>query len=148
MRLRQRSGRDRGAAAVEFALVAPLLLLLIFAVIDFGRMFNQLITTTEAAREAARLAAVQPSGDIDVRMGVGGDVRARAEKVAGTVSGLSSGGTTCQSASATGESAVSITVTKNFEYVTPIGVIAGFFGGGDWAGSFGMSATGVMSCRA
>ena len=50
--------RDRGAAAVEFALLLPVLLLLVFGIIDFGRALNASITLTQAAREGARLAAV------------------------------------------------------------------------------------------
>lgn len=49
---------DRGAVAVEFALVLPLLIVLVFGVIDFGRLFNAQITVTQAAREGARLAAL------------------------------------------------------------------------------------------
>ena len=50
--------RDRGASAVEFALVLPLLLLIVFGIIDFGRALNAQITLTQAAREGARLDAV------------------------------------------------------------------------------------------
>ena len=54
--------RDRGAAAVEFALLFPVLLLIVFGIIDFGRALNAQITLTQAAREGARLAAVgQPN---------------------------------------------------------------------------------------
>ena len=50
--------RDRGSVAVEFALLLPVLLLLIFGVIDFGRAINAQITLTQAAREGVRLAAL------------------------------------------------------------------------------------------
>jgi Flp pilus assembly protein TadG len=50
--------RDEGAAAVEFALVMPLLVLLIFGIIEFGGAYNAYITVTHAAREGARMAAV------------------------------------------------------------------------------------------
>ena len=49
---------EQGAAAVEMALVLPLLLLLLFGIIDFGRVLNAQITLTEAAREGARAAAL------------------------------------------------------------------------------------------
>ena len=49
---------DRGAAAVEFALILPILIVLIFGVIDFGRAFNAQVSLTQAAREGARLAAL------------------------------------------------------------------------------------------
>jgi Flp pilus assembly pilin Flp len=50
--------REDGAAAVEFALLLPLLVLLLFGFIQFGIAFNSRIQATNAAREAARLAVV------------------------------------------------------------------------------------------
>ncbi|WP_022891210.1 TadE/TadG family type IV pilus assembly protein [Agromyces subbeticus] len=47
-----------GAAAVEFALVVPLLLIVLFAILDLGWVFNQQLTVTAAAREGARHYAV------------------------------------------------------------------------------------------
>lgn len=51
---------DRGAQAVEFALIAPIVLLLIGALFQFGLMLNAQVTTTQAAREGVRLAALHP----------------------------------------------------------------------------------------
>ena len=52
---------------VEFALILPLLVLLIVMVIDFGRAYNYWIDTTHLASEGARLAAVgkAPGGGED-----------------------------------------------------------------------------------
>jgi Flp pilus assembly pilin Flp len=49
---------EEGAAAVEFALLLPLLVLLLFGFIQFGTAFNTRIQATNAAREAARMAVV------------------------------------------------------------------------------------------
>jgi Flp pilus assembly pilin Flp len=49
---------QEGAAAVEFALLLPLLVLLLFGMIEFGLAFNTRIQATNAAREAARQAVV------------------------------------------------------------------------------------------
>ena len=43
---------------VEFALVAPLLLLILFAVLQFGAVYNDYVTLTDATRVGARKAAV------------------------------------------------------------------------------------------
>ena len=53
-------GRDRGTAAVEFALVMPLFLALVFGVIDFGYMINRDTMINNAAREGAREGALNP----------------------------------------------------------------------------------------
>jgi Flp pilus assembly protein TadG len=49
---------ERGAAAVEFALIAPLLFMLIFGIINFGLAWSQKEVFIQAAREGARYAAV------------------------------------------------------------------------------------------
>jgi len=58
--LRSRSvhGPEAGAALVEFALVLPLLLVLLFGMLDFGKAFNYWIDQTHLANEGARWAAV------------------------------------------------------------------------------------------
>ena len=53
---------EKGASAVEFALVLTPLIILVFAIFQFGILFNNWIALTYAAREGARLAAV----DVDV----------------------------------------------------------------------------------
>jgi Flp pilus assembly protein TadG len=59
-RLRDRSpyGSESGVALVEFALVLPLLLVLLLGVLDFGKGFNYWIDETHLANEAARFAVV------------------------------------------------------------------------------------------
>jgi Flp pilus assembly protein TadG len=49
---------ERGAVAVEFAILAPLLVLILFAVIQFGIGLNRIQIYVSAAREGARYAAV------------------------------------------------------------------------------------------
>src|SRR5690606_36137462 len=53
-------GRRRmtGVAAVEFALVVPLLLVILFGIIDFGFMLYDKAMLTNAAREGARAGIV------------------------------------------------------------------------------------------
>jgi Flp pilus assembly protein TadG len=67
--VRSRTCRDRkskrgtgscesGQSLVETALVVPILLLLLAAIIDFGRAFDTYIVLTNAAREGARFASL------------------------------------------------------------------------------------------
>jgi Flp pilus assembly pilin Flp len=49
---------EKGAAIVEFALVVPLLLLLLWGIVDIGRAFYTLNNLASAVREGARTAAV------------------------------------------------------------------------------------------
>lgn len=55
-------GRERGAAAVEFALVVPILLVLLFGIIGYGYMLSFRQAVSQGAAEGARAAAVKPSG--------------------------------------------------------------------------------------
>jgi Flp pilus assembly protein TadG len=126
----RRPGEDQGSAAVEFALVLPVLMLIVFGIIDFGRMLNARITLSQAAHEGARAAAV-----------VDGD---EALAVITTVMGSMAAGmappavTACEA----GENEASVTVTYRFSYVTPLAVLGGF---GDDDGMT-MTATAVVPC--
>lgn len=53
--------RDRGAAAVEFALVLPVLLILVLGIIEFGRAYHIQTTLSNAARDGVRVMALQDS---------------------------------------------------------------------------------------
>ena len=49
---------QRGQSVVEFALVLPALMLILLAIVQFGVVFKEYITLTDAVREGARKAAV------------------------------------------------------------------------------------------
>lgn len=55
---RARAGSDRGASAVEFALILLPLMLLVGGIIDFGFAFNAQVSLTHAAREGVRVEAL------------------------------------------------------------------------------------------
>ena len=61
----------RGAAAVEFAVVAPLFFLLILGMIEFGRMVMVQQVITNASREGARIAVLDGTQTTDVVSAVG-----------------------------------------------------------------------------
>jgi Flp pilus assembly protein TadG len=54
----ENSKKERGASLVEFALVAPLLIMLLFGIVEFAWLFAQNLDVRHGAREGARLAAV------------------------------------------------------------------------------------------
>jgi hypothetical protein len=60
--MRRTQGRlhgDDGAVLVEFALVAPLLVMLVFGLVDYGRMYNQNNVLIRSTQSAARTGASQ-----------------------------------------------------------------------------------------
>lgn len=54
----RRGRRERGAALIEFALIMPLLLMLLIGIIEFAWLFSQNLNVRHGAREGARLIAV------------------------------------------------------------------------------------------
>jgi Flp pilus assembly protein TadG len=62
--MRKRGVDERGAVAVEFALISTILFVILFAIIEFGIALNQYQIFTQAAREGARKAAVRQTNDI------------------------------------------------------------------------------------
>lgn len=62
--------RDHGATLAEFALVLPILLVLLIGIAEFGIAFNRAQAVEAAAREGARLASIQgtTSGEVNTRV--------------------------------------------------------------------------------
>src|SRR3954468_21572376 len=81
---------ERGQATVEFALVLPILCVLLFGIVQFGLAFNRYLTLTDAVRAGARQAAVSrlladPAGATRSRvLGAAEGVKAPALQVAVT----------------------------------------------------------------
>ncbi len=72
-RARRPGGARRGTATVEMALVVPLLLLLLFSIIEFGFLIKNRAELGQAAREGARLAVVGAT-PTRITIGVNGSV--------------------------------------------------------------------------
>jgi Flp pilus assembly protein TadG len=106
------AARDRGAVAVEFALLVPLLAAMIFGLIDFGRAYNQQITLTQIAREGARLASLNI---VDYKARMLSTVPA---SWTGTVT---IGGSALCTVNSTASTDVTVTVTKQFSFSLPVG---------------------------
>ena len=61
-----RWARERGSELIEFAIVLPLLLLLIAGIVDFGLLFQRYEVVTNAAREGARVGVLPDYSFADV----------------------------------------------------------------------------------
>lgn len=126
--------RQSGAAAVELALVLPILLVLVFGIIDFGRAYNAKISLTQAAREGARVRAL------------GGDAAATTSRVqlaAGFLPAASvsvAPGPACPP-NPSPTDVVTVTASITFTYATPVGALAGFA-----AGPITLTGRAVMRC--
>jgi Flp pilus assembly protein TadG len=66
-RLVLRTSSETGAELIEFALVFPLLLLVMLGIIDFGFLFQRYEVVTNAAREGARIATLPGYATADVQ---------------------------------------------------------------------------------
>jgi Flp pilus assembly protein TadG len=124
----RRRSRDRGATAVEAALTIPLLLLIVFGIIDFGRMLNVQLSVSAAAREGARAEAV------------GGSATDRVADIMGPIGYDLDVDDAC-SGNPRPDDDARVTVSSDFSFVTPLTALAGITGDGT------LSATGVMPCR-
>jgi Flp pilus assembly protein TadG len=89
---------DRGSELVEMAVVMPIFLIIIMAIIDFGFLFQRYEVVHNAAREGARLAVVGSPSDAVVQArvqnyltssGVTGSATAQVSTTSVTVSGTS-----------------------------------------------------------
>jgi Flp pilus assembly protein TadG len=116
------------------AIVLPLLLLILFGIIDFGLLLNRQLLVTEAAREGARVAALDGSESA---------VRDRVDSVLGTDPSTLSV-SPCP-AGATADAAASVSLSYAYETKTPLGSVMLLFGSSS-GDTFTLTATGVMSC--
>jgi Flp pilus assembly protein TadG len=126
MRLRGKRS-ERGAAAVEFALVLPVLILLVLGLIEFSRVYNIQISLSNAAREGARSMAIQNSLPT-----------AKSAAIAAAPSinpAITTGQITITPATCTSGGNVAVTINYN------VALMTGFFGA-----SLPLTGKGVMRC--
>ncbi|WP_280770405.1 TadE/TadG family type IV pilus assembly protein [Salipaludibacillus daqingensis] len=102
---------QKGQSLVEFALVIPLLIVLLFGIVDFGRVFHTYLTLDHVGREAARAASV---GATD------GEIISIAESNGSSIN-LTGGQVTISPAGekSSGEN-VTITITYPVGFLTPV----------------------------
>lgn len=121
--MRARAG-ERGAVAVEFALIIPLLLLLLMGVIDFGRAMYVKSTLVYTASQGARVASMRNANWQAVVNSTAASLQV--QKLAGnsaTTNPTSTSSAACPAdAVASPDTAtVSITVSVPFRWLTPVG---------------------------
>jgi Flp pilus assembly protein TadG len=130
--MRGRSKDERGATAVEFAFIVPLLIALVLGIAEFGHAFQVQGTLSAAAREGVRLMALQNDPAA---------ARAAVRNAAATLDPAITDAqivitpATCPTLNA-GSTSVRLTIDYPMPYLT------GFFGTG-----IGLEGTGVMRCN-
>lgn len=63
----ERLAAEDGAELIEFALVLPLLLMILLGIIEFGMLFQRYYVVSNAAREGARVSVLPGYSDADVQ---------------------------------------------------------------------------------
>jgi Flp pilus assembly protein TadG len=121
---RRRRREERGAAAVEFALVVPILLVLFFGIVNVGIVLTQQLSLSNSARQAARFAVV------DVEGRTCGQIESEARNAAETIGmapddptyALTGATGTCERpcAGSTGSTDLTVTLTYRSEFVVPL----------------------------
>jgi Flp pilus assembly protein TadG len=106
----RRSGRPWGQATVEFALILPVLLLLVMGAMETGRLFNAYLIISNGAREGARLGSVQ---------GTSSAIVTKVQSVTSTLNAASRTITVTGAQGAAGGT-VTVTVVYRFAFITPL----------------------------
>jgi Flp pilus assembly protein TadG len=132
---------EDGAELVEFALVLPLLLLMLLGIIDFGMLFQRYQVITNAAREGARLAVLPGYSDDDVQTRVQQFLTAGGLEVAQATTTVDPP----QQLAVGGQCIVVRPVTVEYQFLedTMVGSLAPLFGAGTFSRS-GLTATASM----
>jgi Flp pilus assembly protein TadG len=140
---RGRARNQRGAAAVEFALIAPLLLVLVMGIIDFGWMLMKANLVNNASRDAARVASLSGTyadidSSVDAELASAGIAAADATVV---ITCTNTSGTNCENnavsydTNAASGSRVTVTITYTHRWLTPIGAMCTVVGGSSCVGN-------------
>ena len=121
---------ERGASAVEFALIVPVLVLLVLGIVEFGRGFQVSGTLSAAAREGVRVMALQNDP-----AAARATVRATAASLDPTITDAQIVISPTSCPQGTGSTLVRLRIDYDMPFLT------GFFGAG-----VGLTGTGVMRC--
>ena len=142
MTKRRRTARlrdERGASAVEFAFILPLLIVLVLGIAEFGHAFQVQGTLSAAAREGVRAMALQndPAAARGVARNAASSLNPGVTDTQIKIQLEGSAAQTCPTtAGATGSQSVRLTITYPMPFLTH------FFGSG-----LTLTGTGVMRCN-
>jgi Flp pilus assembly protein TadG len=119
--------REDGVAAIEFALILPILLMIVFGIINYGVLLYDQAVITNAAREGARWGAINTSAAIScsgAATGVSDPCQIANSYTQANL--ITFGGSTTSTTTATGAgtSGTTVTVTVNYTF-TQIGWVIG-----------------------
>ena len=136
---------DEGVTLVEFALVMPVLVLVIVACLDFARALNAYVTVANAAREGARYASVNASADKSVAE-ISDSVRAylstRVAPLDPTALGVSVAlGAADPRWSPDAPAPTEVTVTVSYEWHSSTWLVGSFFAATSGSPTFALSST-------
>ena len=137
--------RERGAAAVEFALVLPLLFLVIAGIVDFGRALYTEVILTNAAREGVRAAVMADTSQTQSQVLANVQSRARVAAVGLDVSPAKLGITLPQYCGGTTPINGSVNVVYKFDWLM-LGPALKLISAGTAPNLPDLSAGAVMQC--
>ena len=139
---------EKGATTVEFALILPLLLVLIIGLVDFGRMGFVQVSVTSASREGARYSSLYSAGVPSNQALI--DFTRAAAPAAATVSQLSGTATltvtSTQCSTTQSSENTSVTVSTNFSWLLPVGLLRMLGPSAASLQDFVITSTGTMRC--
>lgn len=130
--------KEKGAVAVEFAIVLPVFLLLVLGIFEFGRAYNIQVSLSEAARESARYMAIhanEPGFSVGAAQSAGVGAAPSVPLTNGDVAMSYSSGTSC---------AAGVNVISNVSYST--GFLTGLENLIGVSQPFTLRGVGVMRC--
>ena len=137
---------SRGQSLVEFSLILPILMILVFGILDFGLGLRSYISLSNAVREGARYASV--GNPVGIESDCDGTTN---DTVYGRIC-VATGGLNVTELDpdvsfpqgvAPGNSVV-VSADYTYHFVTPIGDLIGFFSGGAFPSSIDLSSSANM----
>jgi Flp pilus assembly protein TadG len=146
---RRRKNGEKGQALAEFALLIPIFLMLMFAIVDFGMGFYSWITVTNSAREGARVGAVHAPLNVASSPCFGkASLQQCIEDRVLETAGLADQATkmTVTITNAQGQSGESVVVKVDYDYdlITPLAGLVNFISGDTIGPTLNLSSTADM----